>query len=121
MNQFEGHQSSYVKDNTSSYTNLLWKKCSLEWASQVLLVVKNLPANAGYIGVVGKIPWRRAQQSTPGFLPGESHGEEPGRLQSIGTHRVGHDGSDLAGTLVPWNFLWKRLPYMQCSGIYSNI
>ena len=24
---------------------------------------------------VGKIPWRRAQQSTPVFLPGESHGQ----------------------------------------------
>ena len=23
---------------------------------------------------VGKIPWRRAQQPTPVFLPGESHG-----------------------------------------------
>ena len=24
---------------------------------------------------VGKIPWRRAQQPTPVFLPGESHGQ----------------------------------------------
>ena len=24
---------------------------------------------------VGKIPWRRAWQPTPGFLPGESHGQ----------------------------------------------
>jgi len=24
---------------------------------------------------VGKIPWRRAQQLTPVFLPGESHGQ----------------------------------------------
>ena len=24
---------------------------------------------------VGKIPWRRAQQPTPLFLPGESHGQ----------------------------------------------
>ena len=31
----------------------------------------------------GKIPWRRAWQPTPGFFPGESHGQ-PGRLQSIG-------------------------------------
>ena len=47
--------------------------------------------------------------------------EEPSRLQSTGTRRVGHDGSDLAGTHIPWNTLWKRLLYMQCSGIYSNI
>ena len=41
---------------------------------------------------VGKIPWRRARQPTPAFLPGESHGQRglagysPCRLQ-----RVGHD------------------------------
>ena len=50
-------------------------------ASQVALVVKNLPANAGDIKrcefspPVGKIPWRRAWQPTPVFLPGESLGE----------------------------------------------
>ena len=37
---------------------------------------------------VGKIPWRRAQQSTPVFLPGESPWtEDPGRLQSMGLQR----------------------------------
>ena len=42
------------------------------------LVVKNLPANAGDIrdmGWVWKIPWRKAWQPTPVFLPGESHGQ----------------------------------------------
>ena len=38
---------------------------------------------------VGKIPWRRACQSTPVFLPGESHGQTS--LQSIGSHRVRYD------------------------------
>ena len=47
--------------------------------SQVVLVVKNLPDNAGDIRDmgsnpwVGEIPWRRAWQPTPIFLPGESH------------------------------------------------
>ena len=105
-------------------------------------MVKNPPAKAGegkrceFDPWVGKIPWRRAWQPTPVFLPGESHGqagdlrdtpwqeiqetqfqslgqedpleegmathssilawripwtEEPGRLQSIGLHRVKHD------------------------------
>ena len=51
------------------------------WASQVVLVVKNLPANEGNIRDVGsipesgKIPWRRRWQPAPVFLPGESHGE----------------------------------------------
>ena len=38
--------------------------------------VKNLPAlgGPGFNSWVGKIPWRRAWQPTPVFLPGESHG-----------------------------------------------
>ena len=41
---------------------------------------------------VEKIPWRRAGRLTPVFLPGESPWtEEPGRLQSTGSQRVGHD------------------------------
>ena len=38
-----------------------------------------------------KIPWRRAWQPTPVFLPGESPWtEEPGGLQSMGPQRVRH-------------------------------
>ena len=41
------------------------------------LVVRNAPTNAGdrqgFDPWVGKIPWRRAWQPTPVFLPGESH------------------------------------------------
>ena len=50
-------------------------------ASQVVLVVKNLLAISGDIKRlgfntwIGKIPWRRAWQPTPLFLPGESHGQ----------------------------------------------
>jgi len=40
--------------------------------------------------------WRRKWQPTPVFLPGESQGWEPGGLPSMGSHRVGHDWSDLA-------------------------
>ena len=51
------------------------------WTSQVALVVKNSPANAGdirdadSIPWVGKRPWRRAWQPTPVFPPGEAHGQ----------------------------------------------
>ena len=51
------------------------------WASQVGLVVKNPPANAGDVRDVGSIPgWGRSPgggqwQPTPVFLPGESHGQ----------------------------------------------
>ena len=38
--------------------------------------------------LVGKIPWRRARQPTPVFLPGESPWTaESGRLQSIGSQK----------------------------------
>ena len=41
-------------------------------------------------------PWRRAWQTTLVLLPGESHGQRTGRLQSIGSHRARHDWSNLA-------------------------
>ena len=47
----------------------------------VALGVMNPPANAGEVKRCGfspwfeKIPWRRAQQPTPVFLPGKSHGQ----------------------------------------------
>jgi len=46
-------------------------------AFQVALMVKNPPTNAGDIREpwIGENPWRRAWQTTPVFLPGESHGE----------------------------------------------
>ena len=56
----------------------------------MVLAVKNLPANTGDVKRCGidpwvrKIPWRRAWQSIPVFLPGESLGRRsvvgPGRL-----------------------------------------
>ena len=61
-------------------------------------MVKNLPANTGDVELLLGL----------GRSPGGGHGnssilawiipwtEEPGRLQSIGLHRVGHDQSDLA-------------------------
>ena len=50
--------------------------------SQVVLAVKNPPANAedirvtGLIPRSGRFPWRRAWQPTPIFLPGDSHGQK---------------------------------------------
>ena len=49
--------------------------------NQVVLAVKNQPATTGDVRDVGlipgleTIPWRRAWQPTPVFLPGESHGQ----------------------------------------------
>ena len=44
-------------------------------ASQVALVVKNLPTNAEGIRETGSIPGRKAWQPLPVFMPGESHGQ----------------------------------------------
>ena len=50
-------------------------------------MLKNLPAV--WETWVGKIPWRRAWQPTPIFLPGESPWtEEPGGLQSMGLTKI---------------------------------
>ena len=60
--------------------------CMIDRSSQVVLVVKNPPANAGDLRLgrdlrlgfdrgVGKIPCQRGWQSTPVFLPGEFHGQ----------------------------------------------
>ena len=60
------------------------------------LLVKNLSANAGYIRDLGSIPgsgsipWKRAQQPTPVFLPAESHGQR----NLVGYHPRGHKKSD---------------------------
>ena len=57
-------------------------------------MIKSLPANAadsrpGFNLWVGKIPWRRAWQPTPVFLPGKiPYTEEAGGLQSMGQDRT---------------------------------
>ena len=67
-------------------------------------MVKNLPASAGDVrdvvqSLIRRIPWRSAWQPSPVFLSGECPWtEETGRLWSIGSQRVRHDWSNLAGT-----------------------
>ena len=67
--------------------------------SHVAIVVKNPSAksrdmrDAGFHLWVGKIPWRRAWQATHSSILAWKipWTEEPGRLWSIGSQRVGHD------------------------------
>ena len=76
-------QSLVVKGVLPHPSLLPWipKLVSRARASQVALVVKNPPANAGrckrcgFNPWVGTIPWRRARQPTPVLLPGECHGQ----------------------------------------------
>ena len=66
-------------------------------ASQVALVVKNPPVNAGnkrheFDPWVRKIPWSRAWQHTPVFLSmGNPHGQRSLVGYSLGSQRVRHD------------------------------
>ena len=51
------------------------------WASQVVLVVKNMPASGGdarYVGLILglEIPWSKKCQPALVFLPGKSHGQK---------------------------------------------
>ena len=58
-------------------------------ASQVALVVQCRRCKRhGFDPWVGRIPWRRAWQPSPVFLPRESWWEELGGLQSTGSQRV---------------------------------
>ena len=62
-------------------------------ASLVAQMVKNpLARRETWVQPLGWEDPLEAWQPTPVFLPGESlRTEEPGRLQSIGSQRVGHD------------------------------
>jgi len=69
------------RNSSLSIFNIFNSVINIQRASQVVLVVKNPPANArdikrcGFNPWVGKIPWRRAWKPTPVFLPGESLGQ----------------------------------------------
>ena len=73
------------------------KPCTLFLASKVVLVVKNLPANAGDVRDTSLIPgWEDPLEK--GMATHSSilawripWTEEPGRLQSMGSQIVGHD------------------------------
>ena len=57
-------------------------------------VIKNPPANAedmGSIPGLGRFSGEENGNPYPVFLPGKSHRQEPGRLQSMGSQRVRHD------------------------------
>ena len=63
-------------------------------ASLVAQTVKKNPPSVqeSWVPSLGwKIPWRKAWQLIPVFLPGEFQTEEPGGLQSMGSRRVGHN------------------------------
>ena len=76
--------------HTEAYTNYYIKMGLPMWLSG-----KECTCQCGKCGFtpwVGKIPWSRKWQPTPGILPGKSHGQRSlmGHIPS-GSQRVGHD------------------------------
>ena len=64
----------------------------------------------GFDPWVGKIPWRRSQQPTPVFLPGESHGQRSLAVYSPWGHKGSGTIEDLESTkmiLIIINLLIK--------------
>ena len=52
--------------------------------------VKNLPAvQETWVSWVEKIPWKKKWQPTPGFLPGEPHGQRSLTVQTMGLQESG--------------------------------
>ena len=78
-------------------------------ASQVALLVKNLPASSGrhkrhrFDSWVRKIPWRRAWQSPPVFLFGKSHGQRRAAVHRVtkGRTQCWSDLVSIQGTKIP--------------------
>ena len=81
------------------------RKVGQDWVTELNWTQWNT-RDSGWIPRSGRSPWRRAWQSTPVFLPGESPWtEEPGGVQSIGSQRVRHNWSDLAHTHTQWTII----------------
>ena len=66
---------------------------------------------------VGKIPWRRKWQSTPGLLPGKSHGlvvySPRGRKETDTTsltHSLKHITVRIMISMYPWGVAQRSLP-----------
>ena len=79
---------------------------SRSWASQVALVIKEPTCQCRrrkrrrFGPWVRKIPWRRARQPTPVFLPGESHGQRSLAGHSRWGCKAGQNCSKLAHVVI---------------------
>ena len=86
-----------VDTNVETTVSEPWSYMINSWASQGMLVVRNLPANAGDVGLIsgsGRYPGgKKKWKPTPVFFPGISHGQRSlaGSIQSIGSQRVRHN------------------------------
>ena len=76
-------------------------------------MVRSPPVKAGDVRdegsiLVGKILWRRAWQTTPAFLPGESHGQR----SLVGCSPWSHKKSDTTEQLTLYLYYKQRNEWM---------
>ena len=83
------------------------------WWASVHGVAKSRTRLTTSLSLFTFMHWRRKWQPTPVFLPGESQGWEPRGVPSMGSHRVGHDWSDLAAAVAAARrqktYTWKTI------------
>ena len=83
-------------------------------ASQVALVVKNLPVSSGdakgcgFDPQVRKIPWMRAWQPTPVFLPGDCHGQRILEGYSQWVHKESDTTKATTNQLYYYHFITRQ-------------
>ena len=103
---------------------LFWEVRIHFWASQVVLVVKNPPADVrdlrhGFDPWDGKIPWRRAWQPTPAFLPGESHRQR----SPVGYSPYSHTEWDTTEATLQQHYLsrkWWTAEFHVCQNSFTS-
>ena len=94
--------------------------CVFSGASQVVFGGKESACQCRRCGFdlwVRKIPWRRAWQPTPVFLPGESHGQR----SLAGYSPRGHRESDTAEQLSAHKELCKPLSFIRSANIIAQL
>ena len=114
--QFMGPQKSWIDLATQQQWLIFYSLCNQVWwlllgfsggtSDKEPTYQSKRCKRCGFDPCVGKIPWRRAWQPAPVFLPGEPHGQRSHRVT------VRHDWSDLARLhmviIITILILWMR-------------
>ena len=88
---FRFSDSFPTRANTHTHTHTHTDNFITAWAFQVVQLVWNLPASAGFYPWVRKIPWRRKWYPTPIFLPGKPYRQRSPEGYSPWDSRVEHN------------------------------
>ena len=90
----------------NSIVQILWTPLYKNWASLVAQMGKNLPATqeTGVQPWIGKVPWEGKGNSLQFILAWRiPWTEEPGRLQTMRSHRVRHDWATNTIQIRSWD------------------